>query len=268
MIDLRSHILDGTPCGPDSLAESLEMCHAAAVDGVRTMVATPRWEAGSPEPPLPFEECLRKLKHLEAETRGRVSFKLGFALQFSPELPALVGRYGSKLALAGKRHLLISLPSVKVPEEVEDVWKSLSRAGFSIVLAHPECNTILRRDTARLGRWVSEGLMLQIDAASVAGTYGREVRRFALECLRKYACNSVVASNMRRSADQKTSLSNAREELASNIGVHQTIKFMIETPATLIVDSAKHNNGSGLAAHGLTSLLRSIRPVKALTSES
>ena len=268
MIDLRTHILDGTPCGPDSFAESLEMCRAAIADGVRTIVATPRWEAGSPEPPLPFEECHRKLKRLEAETRGALSFKLGFALEFSPELPVLVERHGSKLTLAGKRHLLVSLPSVEIPPEVEEVWKAVGRGGFSVILAHPECNTRLRRDSARLARWVSEGLTLQVDAASVLGAYGREVQRFALDSLGKFQGHAAVASNTRPRAGRRYSLSNAREELSDKIGARHARSFTRETPAALISDGGRRNGVRDSSSRGLTSMLRSFGPVKALMGES
>lgn len=268
MIDLRSHILDGMPCGPASFADSLEMCRAAAEDGVRTIVATPRWEAGSAEPPLPFEECCRKLERLEAETRGTLSLKLGFALQFSFDLPDLVERYGSKLALAGKRHLLISLPSVEMPAKVEEVWKSLARGGFSIVLAHPECNTVLRRDSAPLVRWVSEGLTLQVDAASILGTHGREAQRFALELLRKYQGYAAVASNARWGAGDRHSLGSAREELSSKMGSRQAAGFTSEMPAAVIGDVATRNNVRGSFPRSFTSVLRSFGPIKALTGES
>lgn len=268
MIDIRSHILDGTSCGPKSFAESLEMCRAAIDDGVRTMVTTPRWEAGRTEPPIPFDECRRKLKRLEAETRGILSLKLGFALQFSLELPALVGRYGTELALAGKRHLLISLPSIEVPSEVEGVWEALSRAGFFVVLSHPECNTVLRRDTARLTRWVSEGLMLQVDAASVAGTHGREVRRFALELLRKFEGRAVVASNTRRSANQKSSLGNAREGLIGSVGERFALRLTKETPAAIISDGVVRSNVRSPRPRNLVSLFRSISQANSLRGES
>lgn len=268
MIDIRSHILDGTPCGPGSFAESLEMCRAAVADGVKTVVATPRWEAGRAEPPLAFDECLRKLKRLEGETRGVLSLKLGFALQFSQDLPALVSRYGAELALAGKRHLLISLPSVEVPSEAEAVWGALSRAGFSVVLSHPECNTVLRRDTARLARWVSEGLTVQIDAASISGTHGREVRRFALECLREFDGRVVVASNSRRSADQKSSLGNAKAELVGSVGARLALRLTRETPAALIDEGAVRGEVRGSRPRGLASLFRSMGQTEPLRGES
>lgn len=268
MIDLRSHILDGTPCGPDSFAESLEMCRAAATDGVKIIVATPCWEAGSAEPPLSFEECRRKLERLKSEMSGALAFKLGFVLQFSPVLPRLVARYGSELTLAGKRHLLVSLPSVEIPVAVEEVWKSLGRSGYSVVLAHPECNTVLRRDSARLARWVLEGLKIQVDAASVLGTHGREVQRFALEFLRTYKGRAAVASNARSGGGQRHSLSNAREELSDRMGARQARDFTRETPADFIGDGTKRNNVRGASSRSLTFMLRSFGPIKALTGES
>ncbi|HEY0172648.1 MAG TPA: CpsB/CapC family capsule biosynthesis tyrosine phosphatase [Pyrinomonadaceae bacterium] len=268
MIDIRSHILDGTPCGPDSFAESLEMCRLAIADGVKTIVATPRWEAGCAEPPLPFDECLCKLKRLAAETHGALSLKLGFALQFSPELPGLVERHGSILTLAGKRHLLVSLPSVELPTEVEGVWKSLARGGVSVVLSHPECNTVLRRDPIRLTRWVSGGMTLQVDAASVLGTHGREVQRFALECIRKFEGHAVVASNARRSYHQRHSLSSTHKELSGRMGTRQARSFTREMPAALIGDSVRYSSVRSSSTRGLASRLRSFSPVKALTGES
>lgn len=269
MIDIRSHILDGTPCGPASFAGSLEMCHAAIADGVRTIVATPRWEVGRAEPPLPFDECRGRLERLEAKTLGVISLRLGFVLQFSPELPALVEAHGPKLALAGGRQLLVSLPSVEAPAEAEGVWGALARAGFSTVLAHPECNAVLRRDDARLVRWVSEGMTLQIDTMSVLGAHGREVRRFAIECLRKFEGRVVVASNGRWGADAKNSLAAARGELVRSVGTRLAGSLMWETPAALIGDVLNGKDGrNGADTRSLTSRLRSMNPLRVLTGES
>jgi protein-tyrosine phosphatase len=269
MIDIRSHILDGAPCGPDSFDDSLEMCRAAIADGVKAIVATPRWEAGSSEPPLPFDECRGRLECLEAETLGVISLRLGFVLQFSPDLPALVEAHGPKLALAGGRHLLVSLPSVEVPAEAEGVWSALASAGFSTVLAHPECNAVLRRDDAPLVRWVSEGMTLQIDAMSVLGAHGREVRRFAVECLQKFEGRVVVASNGRWGVDAKNSLAAARGELVRSVGARLARSLMRETPAALIGDSLNGKGGrDGATTRSLTSRLRSMNPLRVLTGES
>ena len=244
------------------------MCRSAVTDGVKIIVATPRWDVGFTEPPLPFVEYHRKIERLETAMRGALNLKLGFALQFNSELPMLVERYGSILALGGKRHLLISLPSLEIPSDVEDVWKGLAQAGFSIVLAHPECNAVLRRNPSRLRQWVEEGLMLQVDAASVIGAHGREVRRFAIECLRMYEGRAVVASNARCVVGQKSSLGSVREELNIKIGTRQARSFIVETPATLIKDGIRHNNGRRAPLRGLPNLFRSISQIKELLGVS
>src|SRR5215208_3071452 len=132
MIDLRSHILSGTPCGPDSFAESVRMCRAAIEGGVRTLVASPRWEAGQAEPPLSFERCEQQISRLVSETGGALNIKLGFGLQFGARLPELTDKYGARLAVGGRRHLLVSMPSVVIPAETEEVWDGLHGRDFRV----------------------------------------------------------------------------------------------------------------------------------------
>lgn len=244
------------------------MAQRALAEGVQTVVATPRWAAGHSEPPLPFADCQHKVARLEAALSGALSIKLGFELQFSPQLPGLVARYGSMLTLGGKRHLLISLPAVRVPAEVEMVWREINRQGFSIIVAHPECNAWLRRDPVRLDRWVDDGITLQISAGSVAGAHGREVRRFALECLRQYEAHAVVASNARDADAQKDLLSRARTELNGQLGERPTAAFMCETPTAIINDQRAQVANSHVADGRFSILLRSLKPRKALVSRT
>ncbi len=237
MIDLHCHILDGMNCGPESFDESIEICHQALESGVRTIVATPRWEAQPKGPPLPFAECRRKLDHLQHTVRGALSLRLGFMLRFSPHLPALVEQYGSRLTLGGGRYVLVSLPALSTPTETEEVWEGLARRGCSVVVAHPECSLAIRRDPSRLERWViANGIMLQIDAASIIGAYGRDVQRFAVLCVRKYKGRVVVASNVHNASSYRKSFGGAREELVKTFGRGYAQALTSETPARIIGD--------------------------------
>lgn len=238
------------------------MARAAATDGVKTIVATPRWEADQPEPFISFEECDRQLALLHTELTGAVVFKRGFALQFSPQLPDLVDKYGSQLALGGKRHLLVSLPPLSIPALTETVWSSLMKLGFSILLAHPECNPAIRRDPSRLALWVGSGIMLQLDASSVTGVYGRDVKRFSFECLRMFSISIVLASNSRPGG--RSSLRLAREEINGKVGAIHAGRAMYLTPSEIL--DGNHVNTAVLknsALRGVGSLLNSLSQVKA-----
>lgn len=263
MIDLRCHVLDGSPCGPESFAKSVEMCHSAQANGVSLVVATLRWEAGRAEPPLPFEECRSKLDRLESELSGALSLRLGFAFRFSSQLPALVERYGSRLALGGKRHLLVSMPALNIPAEAEEVWDALGRAGFSVVIAHPECSPALRREPERLVKWVGRGFFLQIDVASVSGVYGREVRRFALSCLRDHGGSTVLATNWSGPGRDGHSLARAKAEVAKQVGERSAATCVYGTPSLIIGDKPEEVPAADRSPlSNLKSFYRAFKPHK------
>src|SRR5215208_6604541 len=129
MIDLRCHILYGTPCGPDSFAESREMCRAAAEGGVRVVVATPLWGAESVEPPVAFDKMRLKIARLQDELGDVLTVKSGFVFEFSTSLPELIDKYGPRITLGANDHLLVSLPSTFPPAGANGVWKALAKRG-------------------------------------------------------------------------------------------------------------------------------------------
>ena len=270
MIDLHCHLLAGTACGPKDFAESLKMCHGAASDGVRTIVATPRWDAPRDEPPLAFSDCERQLKQLQQEMRGALLLRPGFLMRFRVDLPLLLERYGTALTLGGGRYVLVSLPPLRTPVETESVWDAVRQMGFAIIIARPECSPALRRSPERLGRWVTGGVKLQLDVASINGAHGREVQRFAMWCVREYKGRVVVASGARDGHPTRASLALARETLLKTFGERRTRQLLIETPEAIIKTGAIVQPGDqdNTQNSTLLSRLRALRPQKTVLNET
>jgi protein-tyrosine phosphatase len=155
-------------------------------------------------------------------------------LQFSPELPALVDRYGSALAIAGKNHLLVSLPANNIPTTAEKVWAELLRKQFRIIISQPESRPALRRQPETIRSWVEKGIKLQISAASVLGWHGREVRRYAHDYLERYSDRMLIASNGHAGNGDAGALKQAREELTKVFGDRQARQWLRETPAAIL----------------------------------
>ena len=246
------------------------MCRRAVADGVRLIVATPRWDAPLTEPPLSLADCARKLERLRRETGGALSLKTGFLLRFRPDLAALIARFGSRLTLGGGRYVLVSLPSLQTPPETEEVWSTINLQGFAVVVARPECSPALRRAPERLSRWMASGVNLQLDAASISGAYGREIQSFALCCAREYQGRVVVASNARDAGSRRTSLWQAREALMKKNGPRCAQLLLSETPAAIIRSASDepHADAASAPSNTLLSRLRSLRPHKTLLNES
>ena len=234
MIDLTNHFLPGPACGPASFADSLTLCRAACENGVRTLVFTPRWTPDRSEPPMPLKACEEQIERLRAGLAPEVDLRLGFELQFSPELPALVERYGCTLAIAGKNHLLVSLPANNIPSTAEKVWAELLRKQFRIIISQPESRPALRRRPETIRSWVEKGIKLQISAASILGSHGREVRRCALDYLERFGDSAFIASNGHAGNGDASVMKEAREELTKTFGEARTRKWLREIPATIL----------------------------------
>jgi protein-tyrosine phosphatase len=234
MIDLSCHLLEGTGCGPDSVEESVEMCRLAEEAGVRTIVATPCWEAGATSPPVPLAECCRKLDSLRERVGSQLALKFGFMFQYSADIPALTDTFGAVLALGQGRHLLISLPATQLPRDMEKTWDELARRGYSVVLARPECSPALRSQRDRLDEWVRRGAKIQIAAASVTGGHGRTVKQFAMESFNAYGESVVLATRARSARASDFILGHAKEAVAKKFGASRAHASVNSTPLEII----------------------------------
>jgi len=235
MIDLRCQLFEGQPRGPADFADAARACRAACDEGVRSMVAVIPWPSGAIEPPLSFDECDRRLALLQAEVGDRLHLHLGFALEYAPDLPALVERHGKLLALGGASHLLVSLPALAVPAEAERVWEALAGLGFGVVIARPECSPALRRDPARLARWVASNLTLQLDAASLTGAHGREAHRSALALVKAQgAAGRVVVASNGSAGGRRVSLAAAAASLEGRFGGRVARRLTSQRPAEIL----------------------------------
>lgn len=269
MIDLSCYLLDGMDYGPNSFAESLEMCRQAVADGVHTVVATPRWQVEADEPPLSFVRCQQKLEHLHSEMRGALSLKLGFVMRWSPSLLTLVKQYNSRLTLGGGHYILISLPSLSTPANTEEVLNELLGRKLNAIISRPECSPAIRHDRPRLAGWIAGGMVLQIDAASVTGVYGREVRRFAIECIQEFPNSVVVASNKHDVVSlRRPSLLTVRQELVKKIGLRRTRLIMTETPAAILEANEQQAATARASRSSLAAFLRPLKLRNTLTDAS
>jgi protein-tyrosine phosphatase len=270
LIDLHCHLLDGVGGGPESFEEAVEVCRRAAADGVRMIVATPRWAAQSEKPPLAFPEYWQKLERLQQAMGEAVTLKSGFLIGFRPDLPVLLERYGSSISLGGGRYVFISLSALQVPAETEEVWGKILEQRFSVLLARAECNGALRRDPSRLERWIESGILLQLDAASITGLHGHEIQNFAFQCVKRYEGSVVIAASVGGTRARHSTLAQAREQLLKKSQSRRVRRLLTEIPALMLTaDQCRTGEDADRSWRlRLRSRLRPLRSHRPLPDES
>lgn len=178
MIDLHSHVLPGLDDGPRTVADAVEIVHAAAAEGVRILVATPHVREDYPTEPDEMEAALDALRAAtdEVELRGGGELALDFIAELEPgEL--------QRFALGGSNALLLEFPYYGWPLDLPDVVFRLTAQGFRPVLAHPERNRDVIASPERLRPLVDSGVVVQVTAASVEGRLGKTFRDAALDLI-------------------------------------------------------------------------------------
>jgi protein-tyrosine phosphatase len=215
MIDLHCHILPGVDDGPATMQEAIELARGASADGITTVAATPHVDHAHPGVDARrvraavsvLQERLRIAGvDVVIATGGEVAFTRALELG-DAELRALT--------LGGAGWLLLECPltSTGAPGFV-GAARMLAQRGHRVLLAHPERSPVFLRSPELLDELVADGMLAQVTARALTGSFGRTVRDLAVELTRRGAAH-VVASDghgNRRPAKIADALAQARVE--------------------------------------------------------
>jgi protein-tyrosine phosphatase len=192
VIDLHCHVLPGIDDGPKTIEGSLALSRAAVAAGIRTLVATPHVNAGRRNDADTIARLVDEMNRRLAEEGVALDVLPGaeIALTYLAEIdPAELSRLG----LGGGRWLLVEPPFVSVAVGLESLVLDLQRRDHRIVLAHPERCQALQRDRTVVRSLADAGVLMSITSGSLAGRFGGEVRRYALELAREGLIHNVTS---------------------------------------------------------------------------
>jgi protein-tyrosine phosphatase len=192
VIDLHCHVLPGIDDGPRTIEDSLALARAAAAAGIRTVVATSHvsWE---------YPNRADTIARLVEELNGRLADN-GVALEIRPgaeiamtRLPDTPPDEVSRLTLGGGQWLLIEPPFTEVSTGLDVLVADLHDRGYQVVLAHPERCPAFHRDRSMLEALVHSGALTSVTAGSLAGRFGKAVRRLSIELIRDGLVHNVAS---------------------------------------------------------------------------
>jgi protein-tyrosine phosphatase len=190
VIDLHCHVLAGIDDGPATLEESVALARAAASAGTRTLIATPHvsWE---------YPNDAGTIAGLVTELGRRLTAE-GVALEIRPGAEIAMTRVIdtpaeelARLTLGGGRWLLVEPPFAAAVIGLDTIIAELQGSGYHVLMAHPERCPAFHRDRSMLEALVASGALSSVTAGSLAGRFGRRVRRFALELIRDGLAHNV-----------------------------------------------------------------------------
>jgi len=231
MIDFHSHIIHGVDDGAKSLNMSLEMLKIAENEGVEYICATPHFITEEFEiTHSEYIERLEKLVLISREENFDIKILSGLEIYMHPNLPKL---YKEKKiwGINDLQYLLIELPMGQFPIYTEDVFYELMLLGVKPILAHPERNLKIMKNHDLIINLINQGVMMQINAGSLLGDYGKEIKKTALEFLKRNMIH-ILGSDGHNITSRKTKLKEAYTIIKR--GNEEVYTWIIENQTNII----------------------------------
>lgn len=231
MIDLHSHILPELDDGSQSLQESLAMARMAVDSGVTAMTATPHC---ADDRAREVYEAWKLLRQALKETRIPLKLFLGMEI-FGTEDTLQLLQEGKLFTLNGSRYPLIEFSFHSDGDRETRILRSLCKAGFRPVIAHPERYFFVQYDPEFLNRWYRMGCLMQVNRGSLLGRFGTHAQELAEELVaRNFA--AVVASDAHSPQIRTTWMADVRTLVSREFSRACARTLLLENPIRILKD--------------------------------
>jgi protein-tyrosine phosphatase len=242
MIDIHTHILPGLDDGAKTLNESIQMVQQASDVGVSAICATPHILDGvssSLEEEINRAFTLLRSQLVKRKMTTRLVF--GSEIYIRPDIESLRNFSFFSLNQTNK-YVLVELPRGGLPSGVNQLIHNLQSEGLTCIIAHPE-RCLMRKDPlSEINNMVNQGALIQINAGSILGHFGKEARKTA-ESLLEYNLVHFMASDAHNTSSASiTVLFQALEKLCQLVGKIKTEELVIYNPSKVLEGKSLWSN--------------------------
>ncbi|MCX7920944.1 MAG: phosphoesterase [Clostridia bacterium] len=189
MIDIHSHLIYGVDDGPSTIDESLRMVEAAAKQDVKVIIATPHFQENIFE----NDKLVDNFYELVYKTSDYgVDLKMGYEVFINPFIPDIL-KGKKSLTLNESRYMLLEMPFDDIPIYSYETIYKLQLERIIPIIAHPERNRTFLKNFDTFTSFIERGCLVQLDAASIVGVYGKSVKNFAKKLIKSNMAQFVAS---------------------------------------------------------------------------
>ncbi|MDK9866999.1 hypothetical protein AST01_03470 [Staphylococcus equorum] len=201
MIDIHNHILWDVDDGPKTIENSIEMARQAVEIGISHIITTPHYYSGKYEVNKnQLRSQTRILNSKLVELNIPIKLKVGQEVYFSERLFEDL-EFGHIAPIEGTQYILIEMSFIEIPLYAFDFLLKLVEKGYKPIIAHPERYNSIQHNLYILDRLVDIGCVLQMNAGSLLGLYGKpakKVAKFMIKNCKLHIIGSDAHNNNKR----------------------------------------------------------------------
>ena len=209
MVDIHSHIINEIDDGSKSIDMTINMLKKSEQSGTTDIIATPHFMRGRFE--VEYKDVVKKveeLKKIVKENNIDINIYAGQEVYYSRKL---IEYYNDKIigTINNTKYMLIELPMLEfnIDEVINTIYEIQIR-GIVPIIAHPERYKLFIKKPSMINVLINEGMLFQMNAGSITGKFGRDVKKTATKYL-EHNIYSFIGSDAHRDRGRDTDISEA-----------------------------------------------------------
>jgi len=119
------------------------------------------------------------------------------------------------VTLGNKKYMLIEFQTNIFPRGYDVELFNLQTSGITPIIAHPERYRFVQNDIKILEKWISRGYVIQLDAGSIVGYFGMNIKKLALKMLNNNLIH-LIGSDAHNNKKRNFCLLDSYEEIEKN----------------------------------------------------
>ena len=233
MIDVHCHILPEIDDGSKTMEESIKMAKIASEEGIKKIISTSHFH---PESKFimgkELENKIENLNYILKENKIDVEVYIGNEIYYTQDLLSKLDELGF-YTLNNSRYVLIEFSPIKFPENLADIVYEFKLKGYIPVLAHIERYSDIVKSPNLVYDYINEGALIQVNASSIVGKNGKEVKKL---CDILLDCDMIhfVGTDAHGSDKRRPLIKDAYYYTEEKIGVRKAKKIFYSNPQNMI----------------------------------
>ena len=237
-MDVHCHLVPGVDDGADSIDTSLQLLQEEYRQGVRRIICTPhfRREMFEPDDSLVQQQFLL-LRQKAAELYPDLELALGREVHAHMDIVQTV-RERACFTMAGTACVLTEFSGRHDAGYIRMLLQKIRAAGFRPVIAHAERYIPLVEDLDLVDELAGFGCLIQVNAGSILGEEGRELKKFTRELV-KYDMIDFIGSDAHDMRERRVRLGECASWLKRKAGEDYVRRIMWENPSEKLLRHEK-----------------------------
>lgn len=183
-IDIHSHILPGIDDGSPDVKTSVSYIKQLSELGLNKFICTPH--IFKEVYPNNSKTILTALAKTKAELKAQnVKVEIAASAEYMMDIDFLETLKNNEILPMPNKYILIEMSYAAKNNNIEQYIFELNVKGFKPILAHPERYNYYHPNFNQYKRFKDIGCLLQLNALSLTGYYGKEVKTIALKLVKE-----------------------------------------------------------------------------------